>query len=184
MFENMERKTEMKKITKIFAFFMAILMCFGILNCVNVYAEESNTDTETDKSALLEGQCLVTIKLKDFDTDETDDIVIEFKNKETGTRKQTTFKKSENWIATVYLEPGKHNISFYTAKNKREIELKEEVLNVADAKTASVELNVKKIINNNFLPKFLRNNMFTLLLLIASTICYLVLKKKREMGIK
>ena len=55
---------------------------------------------------------------------------------------------------------------------------------VADAKTAAVELNVKKIVDNRFLPKFFRNNTFTLILLIGSTVCYLVLKKRREIGIK
>lgn len=174
----------MKKISKVFAFIMAILMCVCMFGGITVYADKTTNNTENNELATLEGFCLVTVKLKDFDTDETDNIILQFKDKKTGERKQTTFTKENKWIATVYLAPGKHEISFYSATNKREIEITEEVLNVADAKTAAVELNVKKVIDNRFFPKFFRNNTFTLILLVVSSICYFIFKKRREMGIK
>ena len=172
----------MKKMSKILALIMVVLTFVGIFGTMPVYADE--TTEKQDDVVTLDGYCLVTVQLKDFDSDATNDIVLEFRSQEGNEKKQTTFKKENKWTATVYLKPGKHEISFYSATNKREIVLSEEVLSVADAKTAAVELHVKKVVDNRFFPKFFRNNTFTLILLVISSVCYFIFKKRREMGIK
>ena len=180
----------MKKIGKVLALLLAMFICFGTLGGMTVYADEltdstvqNNSDTtgeDTSGDVKVDGYCLVTVQLKDFKTDETDNIVLEFKHKDTSERKGITLTKADNWTAAVYLAPGKHTITFMDADENREIQLREEVLEVADAKSAAVSLTVTKVVNNNFFPKFLRNNTFTLILLAASSITYFVLKKRRE----
>lgn len=180
----------MKKMGKILSLLLALVMCFGMFGGMTVYADEvsdatvesddETTETTGEENVALEGYCFVTIKLDNIDTDETDNIRIEFKNKSTGEKKQTTFKKADGWVATIYLAPGKHTIDFKSADDNRTIELREEVLEVADAKSAAVSLTVEDIVNDNFWPKFFRNNTFTLILLAASSITYFVLKKRRE----
>lgn len=178
----------MKRMGKFLSLLLVIIMCFGTLSTMTVYADEiadSTAGTNQESSANadgsdVDGYCLVTVQLKDFKTDETDNIVLEFKHRDTSERKGITLTKKDNWTATVYLAPGKHTISFIDADENRGIELREEVLEVADAKSAAVSLTVTKVENNNFLPKFFRNNTFTLILLAVSSITYLVLKKRRE----
>lgn len=169
----------MKMYKKIGAFFMLVIMIVAMFLPMNVYATEveGGEEGETTDSTL----CVVDFSLKDFSTDETDNIIFRLNSKERGgPTYEVKFTKENGWKATIEMTPGDYKIEFNFADNKREIELESNSITIPDAKAVKAELGVKKVINNNFLPKFFRNNTFTLILLIVSCIVYYVLKKKRE----
>ena len=166
----------MKKIKKTALILLALLTFICSFSSLNVFATEN-----VDEDVLEDSDyCNVILTLKDFDTKETDNITFSLKNKKTKVATEVVFTKKNEWKATVSLEPGEYSIDFSKADENREVVLGSNVLEVSEAKSAGADLTVKKVLNNNFLPKFFRNNTFTLILLAVSLVAYYILKKKRE----
>jgi hypothetical protein len=123
---------------------------------------------------------LVTLTLTNIPEDEeVETIIIRLKNEDTKQTHNITFEKSNNWTASENLLPGEYEMDFYAADNKRTVELASNVLEVKESVTCKAQLEVKKVLNDSFFPKFIRNNGFTLILLIISGIAYLILRQRR-----
>lgn len=171
----------MKMFTKIGAILLVILTLCTMLMPICVFAEgEENSETTPTTPEYDDAYCTVTLCLKDFATDETDEIMFDFISKNKVENYSVTFYKKDNWAQTISMLPGEYKISFKFAQNKREIKLTSNVLVIPEAKTAAANFVVDDVVDNNFLPKFFRNNSFTLILLVIASVTYFILKKRRE----
>lgn len=161
-------KNRMFKIVAVLLVLISILTAFAI----PVFADN---DEETGKET-----CSLTVKLSGINDSKVDNVIFRFKGKDVPGYINVTFKKDEDYETTIDIPAGTYSIDYVDGDNDREPVLTANTISVPDATSAKAELEVKKINNNSFFISFLRNNTFTLILLLASIIAYFIFKKKRE----
>jgi hypothetical protein len=130
----------------------------------------------------------LSISLKEFEMTEktkTDNISFSIKNTKTRERIYFTFTESNNWTDVQDVAPGTYKIDDANgvADNKMRVLIKEGSIEVKPSVASKVELTVEKIQNNSFFASFFRNNSITLILLVISTVAYLVFRQRRLNGI-
>ena len=159
------------------------MIILSICTPITVLAQEVGEEalqTENNKVQL-------TVSLKDFEMTEknqTNNISFCIKNTKTREKVYFTFSKENNWTDIKEVVPGTYKIDDQNgvADNKMRVLIKEGSIEVKPSVASKVELTVEKIQNNGFFASFLRNNSVTLVLLVISSIAYLIFRQRRLNG--
>lgn len=143
-----------------------------------------SVETETeDSDTKWDGLCTVKVKLDAEVTEKTDNIVIQFiPAKSITPAGKVTLTRAQDFTADVRLQPGDYKISFVTADNQYEVILKENRVEVPEAKGAELTVNAKKIQDGSFLASFFRDNSLLLVLLAGCSIALGVIKYRKAHG--
>jgi hypothetical protein len=148
----------------------------GALTTGPVVEDDNNTDYEA-----WDGLCDVKVKLPTEVTEKTDNIVIQFTPaKSLVAAGKVTLSRENNFEAEVRLQPGEYKISFVSADNQYEVILKENRVEVPEARGAELTVNAKKIQDGSFFASFLRDNSFLLILLAGCSIALGVIKYRKS----
>ena len=130
-----------------------------------------------------DGLCTVTVKLPDEVTEKTDNIIIQFTPvKSFVSSGKVTLSRAKDFTADIRLQPGSYKIAFISADNQYEVILKENRVDVPEAKGAELTINARKIQDGSFFASFLRDNSLLLILLAGCSIALAVIKHRKAQG--